>query len=258
MEYLIIINLINASIILLVIIIIGIAVNIKHKNRIFNSIMIDILKVIIPLYSTSFFGQIFCALLTSNKCINNYSFYDLNKKCNHGFLFLFQEIISFIALIFLCIISLFTISVYYIPILFKGNNIIKKVSSVPEQIFFFNKILIILFFHIEDYFKEKNKYINDWLMLVILSVFTGINAYFSFVYNNYENKQKLLINNILSFQLFWGFFSLLIGMMLINIDNFRFKYLFIIGALLEFSIEFIIIINIKGKILIIYILIKKD
>ena len=136
-EYLIIINLINTSIILLVIFIIGIAVNIKHKNRIFNSIMIDILKVIIPLYSTSFFGQIFNALLTSNKCINNYTFYDLNKNCKQGFLFLFQEIVSLISLIFLCIISLFTISVYYIPILFKGNNIIKKVSSVPEQIFFF-------------------------------------------------------------------------------------------------------------------------
>ena len=233
MEYLVIINLINASIILLVIIIIGIAVNIKQKKKLFNSIMIDIVKVIIPLYSTSFFGQIFNALLTSNKCINNYSFYDSNKKCKQGFLFLFQEIISLTSLIFLCIISLFTISVYYIPILFKGNNIIKKVSSVPEQVFFFNKILIITFFHIEDIFKEKNKYINDWLMLVVLSVFTGINAYFSFVYNNYENKKILLINNILSFQLFWGFFSLLIGMMFINISNFRFNYLFIIGAILN-------------------------
>ena len=233
--YLIIINLINLSIILLIIVIIGIALNINQKKIIFNSIILDILKVIIPLFSMSFFGQIFHALLTPNKCFNNCTFYDLNQKCNEGFLFYFQEVISIIALILLSIMALFTISVYYIPILFKGNNIIKKVSSVPEQVFFFNKILIFLLFHLEDYLKENNNNLNVGLMIVILSLFTGFNAYFSFVYNNYENKKILLINNILSFLLFWGFFSLLIGIIFINIenfDNFRLEFLFLIGALL--------------------------
>ena len=193
---------------------------------------LEILRIIIPLFSISFFGQILNGLLSTNKCINNFAFYNLNQKCKEGILFYFQEILSIIAILFLCIISLFVVSIYYIPIFTKGNNIIKKISSIPEQIFFFCKIIIILLFYIEDILKRNNNSINNYLIIVMLVVITGINAYFSFVYKNSENLIILLINNIMSLLLFWGFCSLLIGIIFESMGYVGTEYLFIIGTIL--------------------------
>ena len=86
------------------------------------------------------------------------------------------------------------VPIYYIPIFTKGNNYLKKTRSIPEQVFFINKIVIILLFYIEDYLKEYNKTINDWLMIILLFIFSGINAYISVIYKNIENEIILLIN----------------------------------------------------------------
>ena len=207
-----------------------IALKIKTIN--FNNKILSVLKVVIPLFSISFFGQIFDCLLSTNRCIKNSAFYDFNQKCENDFLFLFEYIISVIAIIFLCIISLFVVSIYYIPIFIKGKSYIKKISSIPEQIFFITKIVIILLFYIEDILKEKNKYINNYLMVVILVVISGINSYFAIVYKNSENQSILLFNNIMSLLLFWGFSSLLIGYIFKYIDYNGTDYLFIIGSIL--------------------------
>ena len=143
-EYLIIINIIIICIFFLFIFLLLIAFNFK-KNFFYSYTFLEILRVIIPLFSISFFGQIFNGLLSTNKCINHFVFYNLNQKCKEGILFYFQDILSIIAILFLCSISLFVVSIYYIPIFIKGNSIIKKISSIPEQIFFFCKIIIILF-----------------------------------------------------------------------------------------------------------------
>ena len=129
----IIINLLIASIISLFIFFLLIALKIKTIS--FNNKFLTVLKVVIPLFSFSFFGQIFDGLLSTNRCINNCAFYDFNQKCENNILFLFEYTISVIAIIFLCIISLFVVSIYYIPIFIKGKSVIKKISSIPEQIF---------------------------------------------------------------------------------------------------------------------------
>ena len=231
--YLIVINILNASIISLFIFLLLIGLNLKKKNFIFkNKILVKILKAVIPLFSFSLFGQIFNALLSTNRCKNNFVFYDLNQKCGNQFLFMFEYILSIISIVFLCLLAMFTVSIYYIPILIKGNNIIKKLSSITEQIFFVTKIIIILLFYIEDKLKEKNKNINSYLMLVILVIFSGVNSYFSLVYKNYENQKLLLINNIMSTLLFWGFCSLLVGYVFQYISYNGTDYLIIIGSLL--------------------------
>ena len=230
-EYLIIINIIIVCIFFVFIILLLIAFNFK-KKFFYSYAFLEILRVIIPLFSISFFGQIFNGLLSVNKCINNYIFYNLNQKCKEGILFYFQLILSLVAILFLCIISLFVVSIYYIPIFIKGNSIIKKISSIPEQLFFFCKIIIILLFYIEDIMKVENKSINFYLIIVILVAISGINAYFSFIYNNSENKTILLINNIMSLLLFWGFCSLLIGIIFKSIGLVGIEYLFIIGTIL--------------------------
>ena len=230
-EYLIIINIIIICIFFLFIFLLLIAFNFK-TTFFYTFTFLEILRIIIPLFSISFFGQILNGLLSTNKCINNFAFYNLNQKCKEGILFYFQEILSIIAILFLCIISLFVVSIYYIPIFTKGNSIIKKKSSIPEQIFFFCKIIIILLFYIEDILKRNNNGINNYLIIVMLVVITGINAYFSFVYKNSENLIILLINNIMSLLLFWGFCSLLIGIIFESMGYVGTEYLFIIGTIL--------------------------
>ena len=190
-----------------------IALNLR-KEKYFKNIFINILKVFIPLFSISFFGQIFNGLLSATKCENNFSFYDLNQKCNEGILFLIQEILSIISIICLLIIALFVSSIFYIPIIFKGKKELRKISTIPEQILLLNKIIIIFLFYIEDYLNERKKSINQWLIIFILVILTGINAYFSFIYKNSKNKSLSLINNVMSLLLFWGFCSLLFGLIL--------------------------------------------
>ena len=171
--YLIIVNIIIAIILFLFAFLIGIAFNLKKKNF-YNTILIDILRFIIPFFSFSFLGQILNALLSSSKCKNNFTFYDLNQRCNEGILFFVEKTLSIISIIFLFIISLFVVSIYYIPILSRENDNLKKISSVPSQIFFFTKIIIIFLFFMENLLNEKNRKINDWLMIVILNIITKI------------------------------------------------------------------------------------
>lgn len=229
--YLIVINIIIICIVFLFIFLSIIAFNLKRKDYIDN-LFINILKVFIPLFSISFFGQIFNGLLSATKCENNFSFYDSNQICGKGFLYLIQEIISIIAIVFLLIITLFVSSIFYIPIFFKGKKELKKISSIPEQILFLNKIIIIILFYIEDYLNERKKSINQWLAILILVISTGINAFCSFFYKNSKNKNLLLINNIMSLLLFWGFFSLLLGLVLKYINYMKTDYLFLIGGIL--------------------------
>ena len=229
--YLIIVNIIIGIILFLFAFLIGIAFGLKERNF-YQTIFFDILAFIIPLFSISFFGQILTALLSASKCTNNFTYYDLNQKCNEGLVFFLEEILSIISIIFLFIISLFVVSIYYIPVLSKDNVYLKKISSIPPQIFFVTKIVIIFLFYLENYLNERNRKINDWLMLVILNIISGINANFSFFYNNIEHKILQLIDNIMSFLLFWGFFSLLIGMIFKNIDYYGTDYLIMIGTII--------------------------
>ena len=123
--YLIIINIIIAFIIGLFLFLFLIAFKFK-RNNFLDTFFSDVLKILIPFFSIYFFGQIFNSLLSANRCINNYAFYDLSLKCSEGLLFFLQQILAFIAIICLFIISSFVVSIYYIPIFIKGNNILKK------------------------------------------------------------------------------------------------------------------------------------
>ena len=229
--YLIIVDILIVCILFIFIFLLGVAFNLKKKNF-YNTLFSDVLKFIIPLLTMHFFGQIFNALLSANKCENHLVFYDLSQKCNEGILFYFQKTLAIIAIICLCIMSMFVVSIYYVPIFTKGNSCLKKTSSIPEQVFFVNKVAIILLFYIEDCLKETDRNINDWLMIILLFIFSGINAYISVIYKNIENQIILLINNIFSLLLFWGFCSLLIGMIFKHIGYSGTSYLYIIGTIL--------------------------
>lgn len=216
-------NIIIIIIILLFLSLFIIAFNIR-KNIIYNEIFFLIMKAVIPVFSINFFVQIFSGLLSVTLCKKNF--------CFNNYLFYIEKVLSIISVIFLILITTFVTSIYYIPIFFKGNNNLKKISSIPDQIFFVNKVLIVIIFYIETILKEKNKSINQWLMLIIIVSITWINSYFSFLYKNLDNENIQLINNIMSLELFWGFFSLLIGKIFKYINFSGTNYLFIIGTIL--------------------------
>lgn len=227
--YLIVMNIIIIIIILLFLCFIIIAFNIK-KSIVNNEIFLFIMKPLIPIISINFFVQIFNGLLSVTICAKNF--------CFDNYLFYIEKILSLISVIFLILIALFVNTIYYIPIFFKGNNNLKKISSVPDQIFYFNKISIVIIFYIEKILKSKNNSINQWLMLMIIVCITWINSYFSFLYKNLDNENMQLINNFMSLELFWGFFSLLVGKIFKNINFSGTSYLFIIGTILIFIYNF--------------------
>ena len=227
--YLIIMNIIIIMIIFLFFCFFAIAFNIK-KNIINNKIFVFIVKEVIPIISINFFGQVFNGLLSVSICEK--------KFCFDNYLFYIEKILVLISIIFLILITSFVTSIYYIPIFFKGNNNLKKVSSIPDQIFFVNKALIIIIFYIENILKKKNDSINQWIILIIIVSITCINSYFSFLYKNLENENIQMINNIMSLELFWGFFSLLLGKIFKYINFSGTSYLFIIGTILIFIYKF--------------------
>ena len=222
-------NIIIIMIIFLFFCFFAIAFNIK-KNIINNKIFVFIVKEVIPIISINFFGQVFNGLLSVSICEK--------KFCFDNYLFYIEKILVLISIIFLILITSFVTSIYYIPIFFKGNNNLKKVSSIPDQIFFVNKALIIIIFYIENILKKKNDSINQWIILIIIVSITCINSYFSFLYKNLENENIQMINNIMSLELFWGFFSLLLGKIFKFINFSGTSYLFIIGTILIFIYNF--------------------
>lgn len=227
--YLIVMNIIIIMIIFLFLCLFIISFNIK-KSIINNEIFLFIMKILIPVISINFFVQVFNGLLSVTICEINFFF--------NNFLFYCEKILSVISVIFLILIAIFVTSIYYIPIFFKGNNNLKKISSIPDQIFFVNKILIVIIFYMENILKDKNDSINQWYILIILVSITWINSYFSFLYKNLENESMLFINNFMSLELFWGFFSLFIGKIFKYINFSGTSYLFIFGTILIFIYNF--------------------
>ena len=126
--YLIVINIIIICILFLFALLLTISFYLR-KEIYFKNIFINILKVFIPLFSISFFGQIFNGLLSATKCENNFSFYDLNQKCNESILLIIQEILSIISIICLLIITFFVSSIFYIPTIFKGKKELRKITN---------------------------------------------------------------------------------------------------------------------------------
>ena len=229
--YLIIIDIVIIIIILLFIALIMITFNMQ-KKYFFKPIYFNILKIMIPIILISFFGQIFHILLSIIKCEKGLTFFSLDIKCEEINSYTIQKFLSIFTIIILILMSSIFTSIYYIPIFVKGNNNLKKVNSFPELIFLVNKILIIFLFYFENLLKESNRSMNQCLFIIILVVITGINSYISIIYKNSSNKTLLLINNIMSLELFWGFFSLLIAIIFKYIGFSGVNYLFIIGALL--------------------------
>ena len=228
--YFIILNLLIAFVILSTILFIIAVIKLNHSNE--HQIpkwIISLLTFIIPLISSSFFGQIFYSFLTIFYCDyeTNSSFYSQSDQCLQGIMFQVEAILCIIAIVFLFLVAYVTNCVFYIPMCLKGNN--KKIHSLNDIIFLFTKIISnILFICLKS---ESDVYI-----FLILCTFTAwVNYYCVTIYQGYSNKKLAFANIYLALILLWGFLCLTIGKLVKSLLDFNgTSYLFIIGIVLIF------------------------
>ena len=189
---------------------------------------INILKYILPLISSTFFGQIFILLISAFKCREGRLYYNSKASCTIGPWFYIIVPISSIAMVFQILLSYLTISMYYrADFIEEGNNLLKKRSSIPDIIFLINKIIIIIIFGFDKEVEGEH-----WIIIIVVCFITGLNAYATLFFQNYENKIIKKFHHFYSLFLFWGFLSLLIGKVFKSWHFNGAFYLFFLGLIL--------------------------
>ena len=187
-----------------------------------------ILKYILPLICSTFFGQIFVLLISAFKCMEGRLYYNSKASCTIGTWFYVIVPISIVIIILQILLSFITISMYYkVDFIEEGNDFSKKRSSIPDLILLINKIIIITIFGFDKEIEEEH-----WIIIIVVCFVTGLNAYATLFMQNYENIIIKRFHYFFSLFLFWGFLSLLIGKIF---KSWKFNgafYLFLLGLLL--------------------------
>ena len=194
---------------------------------------ISILKVVIPMISSSFFGQIIYSLLTIFYCNyeTNSAFFSETEKCRQGILFNIESVLCIIALVFLICVAYVTNSVFYIPMCLKGRN--KKIHSLNDILFLFTKIILNI--TISCLKNEADSYI----LLILCTFITWANYFCLSFYQGYSNKNLAFTNYYFSLILFWGFVCLFLGKLIKSLIDFNGTYyLFLIGTILFFILTY--------------------
>ena len=212
---------------------------ITKKIKLFWPIII--LRYLLPFFSITFFGQSFLTLVTIFDCGGGHSYVSEDIKCKSGAFYLSIMPFIIIAIIFLFLISFITNLLYFRPVFIKSkSDILKKENTFPDIVFLFTKIGINLIFIL-----DKGKENNHWAILFFSILLSGINAYYSYFYQNRLNKTLALFSKTFCLILLLAYLSLLIGKILKNI-NIGFNgtiYIFFIGII--FIIIFIYYYHIK-------------
>ena len=202
-----------------------IAIKLKNNNKIPMS-SISILQFIIPFISTNFFGHILHTLLTIFYCEKNTheSFFSSSHKCFTGKWFDIQSPLSIISILFLIIISYITNSLFYNPLCLRAKN--RKIHSLSDIVLLLTKILM----NISFLFLKNEE--DNFPLLMLYIIFTGINAYCLVFYQEYSNQNLFFINIFLSITLFWGFCCLFFGKIFNHYEFDGTYYLFFGGIII--------------------------
>ena len=181
-----------------------------------------------PVICFTFFGHSFILLISPFKCLQGRLYYTSKASCEIGLLFYFNAPLSVIVIIIQLLLSYLTISMYYnADFIIEGNDLLKKRTSIPDIVFLFCKIIVLMAFGF-----DKEKEYEHWAILFITCLVAGINVYSILYLQHFENSIIKKFHNFYSLFLFWGFLCLFIS----NIfKSWEFKggfYLFIIGLIL--------------------------
>ena len=143
-------------------------------------------------------------------------------------MFYIDATLCIICLCFLIYFSYTTIIVFFKPdFIIEESDVLKKSSSIPDIILFFNKIIFNILFNIIE-----NNESYQWVILFVLFIFTYVNVICLFHYSNYENKILMKLNKVLSLILFWNICCLFVGKIFKNWNFNGAFHLFFFGSLL--------------------------
>ena len=196
---------------------------------------ISVLRFCLPICCIGFFGQIALILTTLFNCTNGHAYISEYLPCREGSLFIYFSPFIFIAIFFHFILSLITNILYYKSLFIKDkSDILKKTNSIPDIIFLFTKIIIILVFAFDK--EEENEH---WYILFILLIITGFNAYINLKFSNRLNIILMILTIILSLILFAGFLTLFIGKIFSFLEFNGSIYLFLLGVIYIFFYIFL-------------------
>ena len=229
MSYFLFLNILILFIVLSTILFVIAAIKLNHNNKQISKLVISILTFVIPMISTTFFGQIFYTLLSIFDCnyVTNSSFFSESEECLQGMWFNIESIFCIIAMICLFCIAYVTNSIFYIPMCLKGSN--KKIHSLNDVIFLFTKIIINILF---SCFRNNS---DTYIILILCNLVTWFHFYFISVYQGYSNQNFAFVNIYFSLALFWGYFCLLVGKLIKELIFFNgTSYLYFIGIILLF------------------------
>ena len=178
------------------------------KNNKFNFMWpIIFLRICLPIVSNGFFGQIFLFLTTLFDCQNGHTYISEELKCITGDWFVSHSPIVAIAMVLHFILALITNTLYYKSLFIRSkSDVLKKTNSIPDISLLCTKFIIILLFVL-----DKQEESEHWVIVILLMILTGFNAYINLYYKNRLNLLLMLLNIIFSLILFFGFFTLFIG-----------------------------------------------
>ena len=149
------------------ILLIVILVNKKEKLKI--EWPIKLLKIFLPLFSITFYSQIFLTLL---KIFDNYNgnlTVSFNIRERYASLYKYVAPITAIGLGLISLIALITNLLYYKPVFNENSSdILKKHNPYCDITFLFSKIVINLMFTL-----DKGVVSEHWLEFSFLMIFTG-------------------------------------------------------------------------------------
>ena len=200
------------------------------KNNKFNFMWpIIFLRICLPIVSNGFFGQIFLFLTTLFDCQNGHTYISEELKCRTGDWFVSHSPIVAIAMVLHFILALITNTLYYKSLFIRSkSDVLKKTNSIPDISLLCTKFIIILLFVL-----DKQEESEHWVIVILLMILTGFNAYINLYYKNRLNLLLMLLNIIFSLILFFGFFTLFIGKM--------FKFLGYNGSIFFYFLIIVII-----------------
>jgi hypothetical protein len=154
------------------VLIIFMSYRIKNKMPRINC-LISFLRLMLPIMSFGFFGQIFLLLTTFFDCQNGNSYVSTQLKCRTGNWFTYFSPFIVLAIILHICVALLTNLLYYKSVFIPSfSDVLQKTSSLPDISLIIAKMGIILTF-IFDHSEER----EHWAMLFFLMLFSGINVY---------------------------------------------------------------------------------
>jgi len=177
----------------------------KKKYSILK-VPIQIVRIIIPLTSTTFFLPIFFIFMSAFDCTKKKTnLYTDELKC-FSLIYYINCIISIISLLLFIPINLIALSIFYEYSLGDSKNVLSKTTSKPDFFFAVSKIIVTVIFVALDGDEDIH-----YVLIITLNIFTFLNMCYNFLYPRFNEVILIFMNQFLSFTLWWASFILLIG-----------------------------------------------